>query len=79
MKSTSIENIINEWIVKICTRCNIEKSIEDFYNKYTEFKVCNSNRSLKRYHENKKNISNQKKYLLKKMEINYYKNKIIDM
>ena len=29
----------------ICTHCNIEKHIEQFYNKYTEFKNCNSNRS----------------------------------
>ena len=60
---------------KICTRCNIEKSIGDFYNKNTECKHCNSKRSLKRYHENKDKISNQKKYVLKKIEINYYKNK----
>ena len=33
---------------KICTQCNIEKNIEDFYNKYTEGKFCNSKRSLKR-------------------------------
>ena len=46
---------------KFCTRCNIEKSIEDFYNKYTECKVCNSNRSSKRYHEKKDKISNQQK------------------
>ena len=34
---------------KICTCCNIEKSLEDFYNKYTECKLCNGNRSLKRF------------------------------
>ena len=33
---------------KICTKCNLEKNIEDFYNNYTEYKICNSNRSLKR-------------------------------
>ena len=64
---------------KICTRCNIEKSIEDFYNKYTECKVCNSNRSLKRYHENKDKISNQRKVYYEKKGVNYYKNKIIDI
>ena len=51
---------------KICTRCNIEKSIEDFYNKYTECKVCNSNRSLKHYHENKDKIPNQRKLYYEK-------------
>ena len=57
---------------KFCTRCNIEKNIEDFYNKYTECKVCNSNRSLKRYHENKDKISNQRKlYYEKNRYINY--------
>ena len=45
---------------KVCTRCNIENSIENFYNKYTECKVCKSNRSLKRYHEHKDKISNQR-------------------
>ena len=48
---------------KICTKCNLEKIIEDFYNKNTEHKVCNSNRSLKRYYENKDKISNQKNIL----------------
>ena len=46
---------------KICTHCNIEKNIEDFYNKYTECKICNSNRSLKRYYQNKDKLSNQRK------------------
>ena len=50
---------------KICTCCNVEKIIEDFYNKYTESKLCNSKRSLKRYYENKDKISNQKKKTLK--------------
>ena len=46
---------------KICTRCKIEKSIEDSYNKETEYKISNGNRSLKRYHENKDKTSNQLK------------------
>ena len=41
---------------KNCTRCNIEESIEDFYSKYTECKICNSKRSLKRYYETKDKI-----------------------
>ena len=65
---------------KICTQCKIEKNVEDFFNKYTESKICNSNRSLKRYYENKDKLSNQrKKYYEKKIEINYYKNKMIDI
>ena len=41
---------------EICTRCNIEKNIEATYNNYTECKVCNSNRSLKRYSESKEKM-----------------------
>ena len=41
---------------KICTKCNLAKNIEDFYNKITECKTCNSNRSLKPYHESKDKI-----------------------
>ena len=46
---------------KICTHCNIEKNIEGFYNKYTYCKSCKSCRSLKRYYENKDNLSSQRK------------------
>ena len=50
---------------KIYARCNLGEKIEDFYNKYTE---CNfySNRSLKRYYENKDKVSNHKIYSMKK-------------
>ena len=51
---------------KICTHCNIEKNIDDFYSKYTECKICNSKRSLKRYYENKDKISNQRKIYYEK-------------
>ena len=43
---------------KICTQCN-KKNIEDFYKKYKERKICNSNRILKRYYENKDKLSYQ--------------------
>ena len=43
---------------KICVVCNIEKSIDNFYNKYRE---CNIKRSMKRYYENKAKLSNQRK------------------
>ena len=64
---------------KYCTECNIEKNIEYFYNKYTESKICNSNKSLKRDYENKDKLSNQRKLVFQKIEVDYYKNKIIDI
>ena len=51
---------------KICTRWNIEKSIEVIYNKYTECKVCNTTGSLKRYHEHKDKTSNQRRLYYEK-------------
>ena len=45
---------------KICVVCNIEKSIDKFYNKYRECKQCNIRRSKKRYYENKDKLSNQR-------------------
>ena len=50
---------------KSCTR-DIVKIIEGFYNKDTDCKYCNNNRSLKRYYENKDEISNQKKIYYEK-------------
>ena len=44
-----------------CVTCNTEKSIDNFYNKYRECKPCNIQRSKKRYYENKKKFSNQRK------------------
>ena len=46
---------------KICVVCNIEKSIDNCYNKYRECKQCNIKRSMKRYNENKDKLSNQRK------------------
>ena len=46
---------------KVCVVCNIEKSIDNFYNKYRECKQCNMKRSMKRYYENKDKLSNQRK------------------
>ena len=45
---------------KICVVCNIEKSIDNFYNKYRECKRCNIQRSMKRYYENKDKLSNER-------------------
>ena len=46
---------------KMCTICNIEKDINNFYKKYTECIDCNRARGLKRYDENKEKISNQQR------------------
>ena len=46
---------------KICVVCNIEKSIDNYYNKHRECKPCNIKRSRKRYNENKDKLSNQRK------------------
>ena len=51
---------------KICGVCNIEKSIDNFYNKYRECKQCNIQRSIKRYYENKDKLSNQRKLYYEK-------------
>ena len=51
---------------KICVVCNIEKSIDNFYNKYRECKPCNIKRSMKRYNENKDKISTQQKIYYEK-------------
>ena len=53
---------------KICVFCNIEKSIDNFYNKYRECKPCNIKRSTKRkyLYENKDKISNQQKLYYEK-------------
>ena len=63
---------------KICSHCNIEKNIEEIYNKYTECKYCNSNRCLKRYYENKDKLSNQRK-IYENKETDYCKNEIVDI
>ena len=51
---------------KICTVCNIEKHINDFYRKYSECKACNIKRGVKRYHNKKDKISNQQKIYYEK-------------
>ena len=51
---------------KMCTICNIEKDINNFYKNYTECIDCNRARGLKRYYENKDKISNQQKIYYEK-------------
>ena len=50
----------------MCTICNIEKDINNFYKKYSECRDCNRARGLKRYYENKDKISNQQKIYYEK-------------
>ena len=64
---------------KNCVVCYTEKSIDIFYNKYRKCEVCIIKRSLKGYYENKKKYQINGKYIMKKIEINYYKNKMIDI
>ena len=59
---------------KVYVVCNIEKSIDNFYNKYRECKQCNIKRSTKRYYENKNKISNQQKIYYEKNRDKLLKN-----
>ena len=62
---------------KICVVCNIEKSIDDYYNKYRECKPCNIKRSMQRYNKNKDKLSNQRKlYYEKNRDVLLAKSKI---
>ena len=64
----------------MCIICNIEKDNNNFYKKYSECRDCNRTRGLKRYYENKEKISNQKKYIMKRIEKKYhYRNKTIEV
>ena len=51
---------------KICSMCNIEKDINNFYKKLSECINCSRTRGLKRYYENKDKISNQQKIYYEK-------------
>ena len=53
---------------KICTQCNFQKHINNFYEKYSECKECNIKRGVKRYYDNEDKISMQQ-------EIYYEKNR----
>ena len=48
---------------KTCSMCNIEKHIKNFYRKHSECRDCNRVRGLKRYYENKGEMSLLKKLL----------------
>ena len=51
---------------KMCTICNNEKDINNFYRKESECRECNRARGLKRFYENKDKISNQRKIYYEK-------------
>ena len=53
---------------KVCVICKTEKSSDNFPNIQRDCKPCNFERNLRRYYENKDNLSNQRK-------INYDKNR----
>ena len=54
---------------KVCSMCNVEKLINNFYYKFSEYKECNIKRGVKRYYDNKDKISNpQKTYYEKKKQ-----------
>ena len=56
---------------KICVFCNIEKSNNNFYNKYRECQKGIIERSMKRYNENKDKLSNQRNLYYEKTEMCY--------
>ena len=62
---------------KFCIQCKIEKHINNFCKKYSEWKDCNIKRGVKRYYGNKDKLSMQQKQIMKKIEINFYRNKMI--
>ena len=56
---------------KICVVCNIEKSIDNFYNKYRECKQCNIKRSTNVTMIIKIKYQCNKKFIMKKIEMSY--------
>ena len=55
---------------KVCSKCNIEKKIKQFYKIYAESSACNRKRGTKRHHQDKYKISNQRKIFDEKNEDN---------
>ena len=65
---------------KVCSMCNIEKHINNFYKRYSECKDCNRTRGLEFYSDNKNKLSKQQKiYYEKNREKYFYRNKTIDV
>ena len=55
----------------------MEKHIKDFHNNCTDCKDCNFKRGLKNYDEKK--IKSMENIIINKTEINFYRNKMIDL
>ena len=51
-----------------CSMCHTEKNVENFYEKHAKRKDCNSERGLKRNHDNKSKKSNQRKTYYEKKQ-----------
>ena len=61
---------------KVCVKCNNEKSIDNFYNKYRECDQCNTKRRMKRYYKNKDKLSNNEKKYEKNRDVLLAKSKV---
>ena len=80
MKLLFNRNMIKQMDTKTCTMCNIEKQINNFYIRYSEFKIVVVLQKLERYFGTKDKISQQKKIFYEKIEKKYYyRNKTIDV
>ena len=51
---------------KICTVCNIDKDINNFYKKHSKCRRCNIKRAVKGYYDNKDKTSIQQYFLNEK-------------
>ena len=59
LKISIQKNIKNKRDNKTFTGFKIEKHINNFHKRYSECKVCNSKRGVKRYYNDEDKISNQ--------------------
>ena len=64
---------MNKRIIKLAPCVILEK----IYKNYSECEDCEIKRGVKRYSNNKDKISIQQKLYYEKVEINYYRNKMI--
>ena len=53
----------------VCVVCIFEISFHSFYNKYAECKQCKLEQSFRRYYEDKDKLSNQKKCIMRKIDV----------
>ena len=62
---------------KTCSMCNKEKHINSFCKRNSEYKDFKIKRRVKGYYDSKDKISIQQKIYYERIEINYYRNKMI--